>query len=85
MPNQEGKLIGKVSHYYGNISVAIVELSDNLKVGDKIRFSGGEADFEQEVSSMEVDYKKVDKALPGNSVGLKVEQKVKEGFQVYKV
>ncbi len=85
MPNQEEKLIGRVSHYYGNIGVAIIELSDNLKVGDRIKFVGKETDFEQEVGSMEVDYKKTEEALSGNSVGLKVDQKVKQGFQVYKI
>ena len=85
MPDKEGKLIGRVSHYYGNIGVVIVELSDNLKIGDKIKFLNESTDFDQEINSMEVDYEKVDEASAGSSVGLKVDQRVKGGCQVYKI
>lgn len=83
---EEGKLIGKVTHYFGNIGVAVIELSDNLKVGDNIRISGGETvDFTQTVDSMEVEHEKVEKAKAGDSIGLKTEQKVREGYKVYKL
>lgn len=82
---EEGKLIGKISHYFGNIGVGVVELSDTLKVGDTIRIVGGETDFEQTVDSMEVDHKKVDKAKKGDGIGLKISQKVREGYKVYKI
>jgi len=82
---EEGKLIGKISHYFGNISVAVIDLSDTLKVGDNIRITGGETDFTQVVTSMEVDHKKVDSAKKGDSVGFKVNQKVRDDYKVYKV
>ncbi|KKS89369.1 MAG: hypothetical protein UV65_C0034G0017 [Parcubacteria group bacterium GW2011_GWF2_43_11] len=82
---EEGKLIGKISHYFGNISVAVIDLSDTLKVGDNIRITGGETDFTQAVTSMEVDHKKVDSAKKGDSVGFKVDQKVRDDYKVYKV
>ncbi len=90
MPNEEplpeeGKLIGKITHYFGNIEVAVIELSDTLKVGDNIRIVGGETDFTQIVDSMEVEHKKVEEAKKGDSVGLKVGQKVREGYKVYKL
>ncbi|MFH1841274.1 MAG: hypothetical protein ABH800_00650 [Candidatus Nealsonbacteria bacterium] len=85
LPEEEGKLIGKVTHYFGNIGVAVVELSEELKVGETIRFVGGDTDFTQQVDSMEVDHKKVDVAKPGESFGLKVEQRVREGYKVYKM
>jgi putative protease len=81
----EGKLIGKITHYFGNISVAVIDLSGALKTGDTIRITGGETDFTQEVASMEVDHKKVDAAKKGDSVGFKVDQKVRDGYKVYKV
>lgn len=81
----EGKLIGKISHYFGNIGVAVIKLSDKLKTGEDIRMVGGETDFTQKVDSMEVDHKKVKEAKKGDSVGLKTEQKVREGYKVYKV
>ena len=61
-PVEEGKLIGKISHYFGNIGVAVIELEDSLKAGDNIRIAGGETDFDQAVDSMEVDHKKVTKS-----------------------
>jgi len=86
MPNEEeGKLIGRISHYFSKISVAVIELSDTLKVGDTIRIAGGETDFKQTVDSMEVEHKKIEKAKKGDSVGLKVSQKVREGYKVYKL
>ena len=81
----EGKLIGKVTHYYNNIGVAIIELSATLKAGDNIRIIGGEVDFEQAVESIEVDHKKVKAAKTGEAIGLKVGEKVREGYKVYKV
>ncbi|MDD2672535.1 MAG: hypothetical protein PHW43_09005 [Syntrophales bacterium] len=82
---EEGKLIGKISHYFGNISVAVIDLSDTLKVGDTIRITGGDTDFTQTVTSMEVDHKKVETAKKGNSVGFKVDQKVRDDYRVYKI
>lgn len=79
------KLIGEVTHYFGNIGVAVIKLSGPLKKGDTIRIEGGETDFKQKVSSMEADYKKKEKAKKGDEVGLKVNKKVREGYKAYKV
>jgi len=84
-PPEEGKLVGKITHYFGNIGVAVIELSDVLKVGDTIRIVGGVTDFTQAVESMELDHKKIETAKAGDSVGLKVDQKIREGYKVYKV
>lgn len=81
----EGKPIGKISHYFSNISVAVIELTDTLKAGNTIRVVGGETDFTQEVDSMEVDHEKVETAKKGDSVGMKINQKVREGYKVYKM
>jgi len=82
---EEGKLIGKVSHYFGKIGVAVIELSGTLKVGDNIRIAGGEVDFTQVIDSLEIEHEKVEKAKKGDSVGLKISQKVREGYKVYKL
>jgi len=81
----EGKLIGKITHYFSKIGVAVIELSDSLKVGDTIQIVGGQTDFNQTVDSMEVEHQKVQEAKVKESVGLKVGQKVKEGYSVYKI
>ncbi len=89
MPNEEpeeGKLIGEVTHYFGDINVAIIKLADTLKVGDTVRIVGGvDTDFDQKTGSMEIDHEKVETAKKGQDVGVKVDQKVREGYKVYKV
>ena len=76
------KPIGKISHYYDKAGVAIIELQDTLKVGDRIRIERGENAFEQEIASMQKDYKPVENAGKGETVGIKVDQKTKEGSLV---
>lgn len=83
---EEGKLIGEVTHYFGNIGVAVIKLKDKLKEGDEIRIVGGEGtDFNQVAESMEADHKKVKEAKKGDEVGMKVAQKAREGYKVYKL
>lgn len=65
--------------------MAIVELAAPLKVGDKIKFEGHGADFEQTVGSMEIEHGAVKEAKKGDVVGLKVGSKVREGAMVLKV
>ncbi|MDD5031762.1 MAG: hypothetical protein PHR36_01820 [Patescibacteria group bacterium] len=80
-----GVKIGTVTHYFDKIGVAVLELAKELKAGDKIRFTGGKTDFEQEVDSLQIDKQPVAKAGKGESVGLKVNEKVKVGDEVYRV
>lgn len=77
------KPIGKVSHYYNKAGVAIIELQEELQVGDRIRIKRGDHSFDQEVVSMQKDYKPVEHAVKGDSVGVKVGKKVHEGAEVY--
>ena len=80
------KLVGKVTHFFSNIDVAVINLSGSLKEGDEIRIMGGEnTDFNQTVDSMQVDHKEVKSAKKGDEVGLKVKEKVREGYKVYKI
>ena len=77
--------IGRITHYYDKIGVAVLDLSGDLAVGDKIKFArGGEDLFSQTVSSMQVEHEKKDSAKKGDIVGLKVDSEVKEGAEVYK-
>ena len=82
----QGKLVGRISHYFSDISVGVIKLSGALSKGDEIRIMGGEnTDFNQTVASMQVEHQEVKKAKKGESVGLKVREKVREGYKVYKV
>jgi len=80
-----GKKVGKVVHYYTNIGVGVVILSATLKVGDKIRIKGATTDFEQKVSSIQIDKEKKDQAKKGQSIGLKVKKHVRENDILYKI
>ena len=77
--------IGKVTHYYGKVGVAIVALSAPLKVGDRIKIQSPHAEFEQTVDSMEVEHAPVQEAKRGDVIGLKVVEKVGEGAVVSKL
>jgi putative protease len=78
--------VGKVTHYYDKIGVAVVELTADLAVGDRIKFTrGGEDMFEQTVESIQVEHNKIDSAKKGDTIGLKVDQPVKEGAEIFKL
>ena len=79
----EGKEIGKVSHYFDKVGVAVIELKAGLKVGDKIRIKGSTTDFEQKVESMQVEHEQLDKAKKGQAIGLKVKDRVRLNDKVY--
>jgi len=80
----QGKLIGKVSHYFDKIGVVAMKLAGPLKKGDSIRIEGGETLFSQKVVSLQKEHKKITSAGKGDEVGIKVRQKAREGYRVYK-
>ena len=84
MPKQKKpKPIGKVTHYYGGIGVAIVKFNKVFKSGMPVRFSGATTDFTEKIESMQVDHKDVKSAPKGKEVGIKVGEKVREGDEVF--
>ena len=79
----EKKLIGKVTHYFSKISVAGIQLSDTLKVGNKISIEGATTNFEENIDSMQIDNKAVIEAKSGDMIGIKVKDKTREGDNVF--
>jgi len=79
-----GKPIGTITHYYSKIGVGIIELKDAVKVGEKIKIKGHSTDIEQGIDSMQIEHKEVEEAKKGDVIGLKVNDKVREGDKVYK-
>lgn len=78
--------VGKVTHYYDKIGVAIVELDGTLSVNDNVKFiEDGKELFGQIVDSIQVEHEKKDSAPRGSVVGLKVNEEVKEGVEVFKI
>jgi putative protease len=76
--------IGNVTHFFSKISVAVVELTAPLAVGDRILVKGPSTDFEQAVDSMQIEHNSIQRADAGQSIGLKLAQHAKEGDAVYK-
>ena len=78
--------IGVVEHFFTKISVAAIKITDGeLKVGDTIHIVGATTDFKQKVESMQINKQPVDVARPGDEVGIKVIDRVRENDVVYKV
>ena len=81
----EKKLVGRVAHYYSKINVVVIELTGSLVVGDEISLEGETTNFVQTVESMQVMHKNVEEAKSGDAIGLKVNEKAREGDSVYKI
>ena len=79
------KHIGRVTHYFERIGVAVLDLSGGLKVGDVVHIQGRTTDFTQPVESMEIQHQKVQSVGPAAEVALKVIEPVRKGDAVFKV
>ena len=78
--------IGIVSNYFSKISVAAIEITNGtLSVGDRLHFLGHTTEFESTVNSMQIEHKSVTEVKKGDSVGIKVPERVREGDKVYKI
>lgn len=77
--------VGKITHFYKKIGVAVIELSEPLQVGDTIHISGHSTDFTQKVESMQIEHQNISRAEKGQSIGMKVNGEVREKDTVYKV
>ena len=84
MSDEELVEIGRITHFFPKIDVAVIELKAALSVGDTIVIKGPTTDFEQPVDSMQIEHKNIQKAEQGQSIGLKVTQRVRETDAVYK-
>ncbi|MCS7180850.1 MAG: translation elongation factor-like protein [bacterium] len=78
--------IGKVTHYYTKIGVAAIKIErDQLKKGDEIHIKGHTTDFIQMVNSIQKEHQDVEIGSPGDEIGVKVNEHVREGDIVYKI
>jgi translation elongation factor EF-1alpha len=83
--SEELQEVGKVAHFFTRISVAVVELTAPISIGDRIVIKGPTTNLEQTVESMEIEHEKVTRAEAGQSIGLKVDDRVRENDTVYKI
>jgi hypothetical protein len=77
--------IGKITHWYDKISVAVVKLDKVLKVGDKIRIKHGDQEFEETIASMELDHQPVQSGKKGQEVAIKLSKKASEGSEIFPI
>ncbi|MDP1548129.1 MAG: hypothetical protein Q8L87_19120 [Anaerolineales bacterium] len=77
--------IGRVTHYYDHLSVAVLSLTDSLKLGDRIHILGHSTDFTQRITSMEIEHHGILWVKPGDNVAVKVIQPAHEHDIIYRV
>ncbi len=78
--------VGEVTHYFNNIKVGAIKITDGqLKIGDEILIKGHTTNFTQKVTSMQKEHQNIEVANPGDEIGIKVEQPVREKDIVYKI
>jgi translation elongation factor EF-1alpha len=78
-----GERMGEVTNFYSKIDVAVIRLTKELKLGSKIHFFGHNTDFEQEVTSMQIEHEPVSIGEAGSEVAVKVKQRVHRGDGVF--
>jgi putative protease len=80
-----GAQIGQVTHYFDHINVAVLKLTDGVRVGDTLHFLGHSTDFKQEVASLQIEHQPVTDAKAGDDVAVKVAQRVHPHDKVFKL
>lgn len=79
------KPAGIVTHFYTEISVAIVKFNKKVPVGATLHFKGATTDFKEPVKSMQFDHKPIAVAPKGKLIGIKVKKRVREGDAVHHI
>jgi putative protease len=80
-----GIQIGQVTHYYDHLGVAVLSLTDRIRLGDTLHILGHSTDFQQPVTSLQIAHQPVEEAGPGQDVALKVDRRVHPHDKVFKV
>ena len=82
----EEEKVGRVEKFFAKPSVAAIEVTAGvLKTGDKLHFKGHTTDFEETITSMQVENQPVEEAKPGDLIGVKVKGRVRENDTVFRV
>lgn len=79
----KGKPVGKITHFYDKISVAVLKLNNTLKVGDKLNLVGKDGEFKQLIRSIQIEHEQVPVAKKGADIGIKVDKPVKVDKTAY--
>lgn len=80
-----GKLVGHVTHYYGRLSVAVLDLTDSIRLGDVVHILGSTTDLRQVVHSLQIEHQAVEEVGPGQEVALQVDRRVRLRDRVFRL
>jgi hypothetical protein len=80
-----GTRIGEVTHYFGNINVAVISLTDSIQIGDMLHFLGRTTDFRQVVKSLQIEHDQVERVGEGQEVAMEVIRRVRPRDKVFKL
>ena len=81
----DGERVGEVIHFYGKINVGVLRCTKGLQVGDVVHFLGRHTDFEQEITSMQIEHEPVETVSAGGEVAIKVKQRVRKGDKIFRI
>ncbi len=76
---------GTITHYFAKPEVGVIKLEADIKIGDLLHFRGHTTDFEQEITSMQVEHEAVEAADKGTDVAIKIAERVRAGDEVFLV
>jgi putative protease len=77
--------IGRITHYYNKIAVAVFVTAEALTIGDQIHILGYNTDFNQAVTSMQIEHQPIESVTAGTEIAIKVKEEVRRGDRIYKV
>jgi hypothetical protein len=80
-----GKLIGHVTHYYSRLGVAVLDLTDSIRLGDVVHILGSTTDLRQVVRSMQIEHEPVEEVGPGQEVALEVDRRVRPRDRIFRL
>lgn len=82
----EEEKVGKVQKFFAKPGVAAIEVTGGIiRIGDRVHFKGHTTDFEDTVASMQIEREAIEEAKPGDLIGIKVKDRVRENDTVYKI
>ncbi len=82
----EEEKVGKVQKFFAKPGVAAIEVTDGiLRIGDRLHFKGHTTDFEDTITSMQIEREVIEEAKSGDLIGIKVKDRVRESDTVYKI
>jgi putative protease len=80
-----GTQIGEVTHYYNHLGVAVLALTEKIRLGDTVHVLGHSTDFRQQVTSLQLEHQPVEQGAPGQDIAMKVERRVHPHDQVFRI